>query len=441
MTRGTRTTRIVFGIAVLLALQATAAVHEAKSARELLVLEGNQTGHTIKVAEGYLPESYNVATAIYAKGKPKFVLPAGLRVQDDGEGWWTVYRKPIAQTFEWTGGGGNAKWENAKNWRPNGVPGRLDTIKLGMEDSIDMARDRMVSNIVFSAKVILGGGAVHAQNTLGRGSKGKLGVRAGSCLGKVSLREGAIVAPLRGTAGYRGVMEEDADGVTRVVLTRPAAEFVWTDAAKDGKWFNEKNWSANGRPAVETPSRIDRVVFNSKTQLTVELPEGLTVVSNLVTKTPIEFKSARSTDILGDGGGGSSFDILDIAGNKEFTVRGNVRVCIKGGAEDTEIVVKSGATLALAAHNGKRYKSLVFEDDTEFIPYDWVVEVDRLVFKGRNKVSFWPPRKFNRWRPAWLVHAKHLEGEPNLVCDDMAHWGGNVARWNDGSSMLEIFFK
>ena len=432
--------RLVLFVAAL-PFAVLAATHEAKRANELLILSGDKSGDVIRVAPDYLPPGAKWATAIYAKGKPKFVLPAGLRVQDDGEGWWTVYRKPIAQTFEWTGAGGNAKWENANNWQPNGVPGRLDTIKLGMEGSIDMARDRMVSNIVFSAKVILGGGAVHAQNTLGRGSKGKLGVRAGSCLGKVALNDGAIVTPLRGTAGYRGVMEEDADGVTRVVLTRPAAEFVWTDAAKDGKWFNEKNWQANGRPAVETPAWIDRVVFNSKTSLTVEMPEGLTVVSNLVTKTPIEFKSGKSTDILGDGGGGSFIDILDISGNDTFTVRGNVRVCIKGGAENTDIIAEKNTSLAVAAHNGKRYRSITLEDNVEFIPYDWVVEIDKLVFKGANKVRFWPPRHFNRWRPIWMIHAKRLEGKPDIFADDMSHWNGNVEKLGDGTTVLTIHFK
>ena len=428
-------------LAAALPFAVLAATHEAKRANELLILSGDKSGDVIKIAPDYLPPGAKWATAIYAKGKPKFALPTGLKVQDDGEGWWTVYRKPIARTFEWTGAGGNAKWENANNWQPNGVPGRLDTIKLGMEGSIDMARDRMVSNIVFSAKVILGGGAVHAQNTLGRGAKGKLGVRAGSCLGKVALKEGAIVAPLRGTAGYRGVMEEDSDGVTRVVLTRPPAEFMWTGAAKDGKWFNEKNWQANGRPAVETPAWIDRVVFNSKTSLTVEMPEGLTVVSNFVSNAPVKFMSAKSTDILGDGGGGSFIDILDISGNDTFTVRGNVRVCIKGGAEKTDIIAEKNTSLAVAAHNGKHYKSITLDDNVEFIPYDWVVEVDRLVFKGRNIVRFWPPRRFNRFRPMWMVHAKHLEGKPNIFADDMSHWGGNVEKWDDGSSMLEIFFR
>ena len=351
----------------------------------------------------------------------------------------------VPHVFTWTGEGKDNKWDTPQNWgTENCVPGRLDTVRLLKEATIDLERDRMVSNILFSAKVILAGGAVHAQNTIGRGANGKLGVRAWSLLGKVKLSEGAVVAPLRGTAGYRGVLQEDAKGVTRVVLTRPSASFVWTGAAGDGRWCNEKNWTANGRPAVETPSDIDAVLFAGKLrkgskELEVELPSGLTVVSNLVAEVPIRWKSAKSMDALG--GGGANLDILDISGNDSFVVRGDVRICIKGGAEKTDIVATKGTILALAAHGGKRYKSVTIEDGAELVPYDWVVEIDKLVFKGANKVRFWPPRHFNRWRPIWMIHAKHLEGKPNIYADDMTHWTGNVAKWDDGSSMLEIYFK
>ena len=255
----------------------------------------------------------------------------------------------------------------------------------------------------------------------------------------------------KATAGYRGVLQEDAKGVTRVVLTRPSASFVWTGAAGDGRWCNEKNWTANGRPAVETPSDIDAVLFagirlrqgyggqECRKELEVELPTGLTVVSNLVAEVPIRWKSAKSMDALG--GGGANLDILDISGNGKFVVRGDVRICIKGGAEKTDIVATKGTVLALAAHGGKRYKSVTIEDGAELVPYDWVVEIDKLVFKGANKVRFWPPRHFNRWRPIWMIHAKRLEGKPDIFADDMSHWNGNVAKLNDGSSMLEIHFK
>ena len=365
----------------------------------------------------------------------------------------------VPHVFTWTGEGKDNKWDTPQNWGTgngkrgtgngeretgNGVPGRLDTVRLLKDATIDLERDRMVSNILFSAKVILAGGAVHAQNTIGRGANGKLGVRAWSLLGKVKLSEGAVVAPLRGTAGYRGVLQEDAKGVTRVVLTRPSASFVWTGAAGDGRWCNEKNWTANGRPAVETPSDIDAVLFAGKLrkgskELEVELPSGLTVVSNLVAEVPIRWKSAKSMDALG--GGGANLDILDISGNDSFVVRGDVRICIKGGAEKTDIVATKGTVLALAAHGGKRYKSVTIEDGAELVPYDWVVEIDKLVFKGANKVRFWPPRHFNRWRPIWMIHAKRLEGKPDIFADDMSHWNGNVAKLNDGSSMLEIHFK
>lgn len=351
----------------------------------------------------------------------------------------------VPHVFTWTGEGKDNKWDTPQNWGTgNGVPGRLDTVRLLKDATIGLERDRMVSNILFSAKVILAGGAVHAQNTIGRGANGKLGVRAWSLLGKVKLSEGAVVAPLRGTAGYRGVLQEDAKGVTRVVLTRPSASFVWTGAAGDGRWCNEKNWTANGRPAVETPSDIDAVLFAGKLrkgskELEVELPTGLTVVSNLVAEVPIRWKSAKSMDALG--GGGANLDILDISGNGKFVVRGDVRICIKGGAEKTDIVATKGTVLALAAHGGKRYKSVTIEDGAELVPYDWVVEIDKLVFKGANKVRFWPPRHFNRWRPIWMIHAKRLEGKPDIFADDMSHWNGNVAKLNDGSSMLEIHFK
>ena len=361
----------------------------------------------------------------------------------------------VPHVFTWTGEGKDNKWDTPQNWGTadakalavksgNGVPGRLDTVRLLKDATIDLERDRMVSNILFSAKVILAGGAVHAQNPIGRGANGKLGVRAWSLLGKVKLSEGAVVAPLRGTAGYRGLLQEDAKGVTRVVLTRPSASFVWTGAAGDGRWCNEKNWTANGRPAVETPSDIDAVLFAGKLrkgskELEVELPSGLTVVSNLVAEVPIRWKSAKSMDALG--GGGANLDILDISGSDSFVVRGDVRICIKGGAEKTEIVATKGTVLALAAHGGKHYKSVTIEDGAELVPYDWVVEIDKLVFKGANKVRFWPPRHFNRWRPIWMIHAKRLEGKPNIFADDMSHWNGNVSKLNDGSSMLEIHFK
>ena len=361
----------------------------------------------------------------------------------------------VPHVFTWTGEGKDNKWDTPQNWGTadakalavksgNGVPGRLDTVRLLKDATIDLERDRMVSNILFSAKVILAGGAVHAQNTIGRGANGKLGVRAWSLLGKVKLSEGAVVAPLRGTAGYRGLLQEDAKGVTRVVLTRPSASFVWTGAAGDGRWCNEKNWTANGRPAVETPSDIDAVLFAGKLrkgskELEVELPSGLTVVSNLVAEVPIRWKSAKSMNALG--GGGANLDILDISGSDSFVVRGDVRICIKGGAEKTEIVATKGTVLALAAHGGKHYKSVTIEDGAELVPYDWVVEIDKLVFKGANKVRFWPPRHFNRWRPIWMIHAKRLEGKPNIFADDMSHWNGNVSKLNDGSSMLEIHFK
>ena len=85
--------------------------------------------------------------------------------------------------------------------------------------------------------------------------------------------------------------------------------------------------------------------------------------------------------------------------------------------------------------------SVTIEDGAELVPYDWVVEIDKLVFKGANKVRFWPPRHFNRWRPIWMIHAKRLEGKPNIYADDMTHWTGNVEKLGDGTTVLTIHFK
>lgn len=438
------------------ACQCNAAAVEALRAEELLILEGDQTGKEIRVAPDYLPASAKYATAIYAKGKPKFILPTGLRVQNDGEGWWTIYRNREPRVFEWTGEGKNDKWENPENWvtgngeRGRGmntlVPSRIDTIKLTKETTIDMERDRMVSNIIFTAKVILAGGAVHAQNTLGRGAKGKLGVRAWSCLGRVSLKDGAIVAPLRGIAGYQGVLEVDSNNVTRVMQTRPSAVYTWSGVAKDGKWTNVKNWLVKGRVPVESPCKLDQVMFDSKVnkgnkdEIIIELPSGQTVVSNLVMATQVVWKSGKSEDVLGSEAK-PSLDICDLSGNESFIARGkDVTICIRG-ATDVPITVEKGIMLALSAHDHKPYKSITLEEGVGFTPYDWVVEIDRLVLKGDNTMHFWPPRKFNRWRPVWVVHAKHLSGEPKIRTDDMDHWTHNVEKWNDGSSMITINYK
>lgn len=464
-TRDARRVSCLMSLVILAVLPLCAAMHEAKDARELLVLDGDQTGNTIKIADGYLPESWNVATAIYAKGKPKFVLPPHYRVASEGEGWWAIGRRREPTVFTWTGEGGDDKWENPGNWGTgNGlVPGRLDTVKLVKDAMIDMGRDRMVSNLWFSAKVILAGGAIHAQNTVGRGAKGKLGIRAGSSLGTVKTTEGAIVAPLRGKAGYKGVVEESAmDGFSRVVLTRPPASYEWSGAAGDGAWDNVKNWLVNGRVPIEPPTVIDQAVFKgqglrakgqrdgAKDQwdeakgeggIVVRLPDGWSGVSNLVMEASVVWKGGKMKDALGESGGNSSLDIYDLTGNKSFIIRGkDATICIRG-ASDIPIVVERGATLAIAAHDSKSYRSITLQDGATLVPYDWVVEINRLSLKGENTIRFWPPRHFNRWRPIWVIHAKHLEGKPNLVTDDMTHWRQNVESWKDGSSMITINWK
>lgn len=424
----------------------TAATVEARRAEEVLLLKGDQTGNVIRIAPEYLPATWSVATSIFAKGKPKFVLPPDYHVRADGDGWWSVARRHAPCAYEWTGAGKNGKWENAANWNPNGVPGRSDSVRLDKECTIDMGRDRMVSNIVFTAKVILAGGAVHAQNTAGRGAQAKLGVRAASCLGRVSAKDGATVQPLRGMTGYQGVLQADSNRIVRVVLTRPSASYEWTGAAKDGAWTSVKNWRVGGRVPMEPPCEQDSVVFLAdaagakKGILRVALPPGQTVVSNLVMKTQVFWKGTKSADILGSGRE-SSLDICDLAGNDRFYLCGdNVTVSIRG-ATDVPLTAAKGVTLALSRHEHRPYRSVTLEHGAAFVPYDWTVEIERLVLKGGNTISFWPPRHFNKWRPLWVIHAKHLEGEPKLVTDDMSHWRQNVEKWNDGSSMLTVNWK
>ena len=438
--------RIVVSTAALALSCAGAADIVAKNCCEALVLKGDQTGNTIRVSPGYLPARWREATSICAKGRPKFDCPSEFGVRSDGDGWWTVFRRDVARSYAWTGGGGDAKWETCANWKPHGVPGRLDTVKLCKDAKIDLGRDRMVSNIVFTAKVILANGAVHVQNTIGRGAEAKLGVRAGSCLGKIKAMDGAVVQPLRGMAGYKGVLETDADGVVRVVLTRPSASYEWTGAAKDGAWTSVKNWRVGGRVPMEPPCEQDSVVFPAdaagakKGILRVALPPGQTVVSNLVMNTQVFWQGTKSADILGSGRE-SSLDICDLAGNDRFYLCGdNVTVSIRG-ATDVPLTAAKGVTLALSRHEHRPYRSVTLEQGAAFVPYDWTVEIERLVLKGGNTISFWPPRHFNKWRPLWVIHAKHLEGEPKLVTDDMSHWRQNVEKWNDGSSMLTVNWK
>ena len=108
----------------------SAATVEARRAEETLVLKGDQTGSVIRIAPDYLPATWSVATSIFAKGKPKFELPADYYVRADGDGWWSVARRHAPCVYEWTGAGKDGRWENAANWSPSGVPGRADTIRL-----------------------------------------------------------------------------------------------------------------------------------------------------------------------------------------------------------------------------------------------------------------------------------------------------------------------
>ena len=354
--------------------------------------------------------------------------------------------------YTWNGGE-KGKWEAAKNWEPRGIPGRLDTVKLTNDATIDLGRDRMISNIVFSAKVILAGGAVHAQRTLGRGAKAKLGVRAFSLLGKVVTKDGAEILPLKGKAGYKGALVTDErKGVVRVVETRPAASYVWTGAAGDGKWVNEKNWLVNGRPALETPVDTDSVVLSRKEhkghkeEFTIELPLGVTVVSNLVMETTVTWKRERKAAqaLDGEDAGDANaalpcLDVFDLMGNQKFVVRGELQFCAKGpNSTAVPIVAEKGTRLALAAHNHVPYKDVTIEEGATLMPFDYAVEFERLTLKPGHRMSFCPPRHFNRWRPMWIMHAKELNGEPNYP--NIPGWHPHVEKFNDDSTLLAIGF-
>ena len=347
-------------------------------------------------------------------------------------------------------GGESGKWEAAKNWEPRGVPGRLDSVRLTSDATIDLGRDQMVSNVFFTSTVILAGGAVHAQNTIGRGPKGKLGVRAFSLLGRLSLKESAQVVPLKGKAGYKGeLVKDERKGIVRVVETRPAASYVWTGAAGDGKWVNEKNWLVNGRPALETPVDTDSVLFSRKGRkgdVTVELPWGVTVVSNLVMDTVVTWKRERSAaqTLDGEDAGDANaalpcLDVFDLTGNQKFIVRGDVQFCAKGpNSTNVPIVAEKGTRLALAAHNHVPYKNVTIEAGATLMPFDYAVEFERLTLEPGHRMAFGPPRHFNRWRPVWVMHAKNLNGEPSYP--KIPGWHPHVEKFNDGSTLLAIGF-
>lgn len=376
------------------------------------------------------------------------------------------------EAYNWHGGA-KGRWEDAACWEPRGVPGRLDTVVLTKEATIDLGRDRMISNIVFSAKVILAGGAVHAQRTLGRGAKAKLGVRAFSLLGNVVTKDGAEILPLKGKAGYKGVLVTDErKGVVRVIETRPAASYVWTGAAGDGKWVNEKNWLVNGRPALETPVDTDSVLFSRnhlrqgfhlrqgygeqdggqeerkdrKGDFAIELPYGVTVISNLVMETTVTWRRERraAQAIDGEDAGEANaalpcLDVLDLTGNEKFIVRGEVQFCAKGpNATTVPIVAEKGTRLALASHNHVPYKDVAVESGATLMPFDYAVEFERLTLKPGHKMAFSPPRHFNRWRPVWVMHAKNLNGEPNYP--KIPGWHPHVEKLGDGSTLLAIAF-
>ena len=221
-----------------------------------------------------------------------------------------------------------------------------------------------------------------------------------------------------------------------------ARSYAWTGAAHDCKWTTLKNWLVKGRLPVEPPCEQDQAIFPlPKGGMTrVKLPSGQTVVSNLVLKARVHWEGSGEIDVLGSGGG-SSLDVCDLSGTEKFAVSGSGVTVGMRGATDVPIVAGSGVTLALSRHGQKPYRSVTLESGASLIPYDWPVKIDDFVLKGDNAICFAPPRHFNKWRPIWVVHAKHLQGEAVLTTDDRAHWRQNVEKWNDGSSMMTINWK
>ena len=218
---------------------------------------------------------------------------------------------------------------------------------------------------------------------------------------------------------------------------------------KDGKWTNVKNWQANGRLAVETPTDVDSVAIGKaggKGKLEIELPWGVTVVSNLVMKTPVTWRRERKAAEVLDGEGAEEanaalpcLDVFDLAGNDEFVVRGEVQFCAKGvNTTAVPLIAEKGTRLALAAHNHVPYKSVTVEGGATLLPFDYAVEFERLILKPGHSMTFSPPRHFNRWRPVWVMHAKNLTGEPNYP--KIPGWHKHLEKFQDGSTLLAIGF-
>jgi len=76
---------------------------EAVRAEEPLILKGDQTGSTIKIAHDYLPVTWNVATSIYANGSPQFALPDDYRLYPGHEEATTVEREKRLNPINYEG--------------------------------------------------------------------------------------------------------------------------------------------------------------------------------------------------------------------------------------------------------------------------------------------------------------------------------------------------
>lgn len=425
------------------ALPLLAATHNATNCVTPLILKGDQTGATIRIYPTFLSERWNEATAIYAKGKPKFLCPATLGVRSEGDGWWEVFRKEISGTFVWTGAAGDMLWENPRNWGEakggevkgaHRVPGRLDTVRFSHDAKVKMPRDMAVSNLYFSAQIAFSH-ALHVQRTLGRGGKAILRVRESSCLGDLRLKNGAKVLPYTPVPGYGAELQNDfVDGFIRTKIFRKPAVYVWTGGGNDGKWWNVANWRVRGKKAVETPLGGDKVIFpkqkNSKKPLEVELPRGVTAVSNLVMQTRIVWNRDAERGFL---------DVFDTSGNKEIVLEGNIQFAAKGIlAVDTPIVAKKGTVLACDWHDHRRYKDVTIEDGATLAPYQWTVEFDKLVLKPGHSLVYGPPPLVQRFHPPWVMHAMHLEGEPKYP--EIPWWHGKLEKLEDGSSLIGFWW-
>lgn len=128
-------------------------------------------------------------------------------------------------------------------------------------------------------------------------SEGTLTIPAGSTLTSLSAADSALIVDV--TSASAGTVLTISDGFTGKIaftgkdsklysltttdhitftLSRPAATFVWTDAAaSDSNWETAGNWTVNDAAVTETPTSADTVTFNEGASVT--LSASVTVAS------------------------------------------------------------------------------------------------------------------------------------------------------------------